>query len=69
MANPNQSMTGEMLHCAEDESNSTRGYTERTSGTWTTHGADSGKLAPPREIGSERSGPSDPDRRNDKNPS
>ena len=69
MANPNQSMTGEILDFAEEQLTSTRGSTERTGGTWTTQGADNGKLVPPREIGSERSGPSDPDRRNDKHPS
>ncbi|MCY7317548.1 MAG: hypothetical protein LH617_02270 [Ramlibacter sp.] len=68
MANPSQSKTGEMPDFSEEALTSTRGFTERTGGAWTTQGADSGKLAPPREIGSERSGPSDPDRRNDKNP-
>ncbi|SDM36575.1 hypothetical protein SAMN05428957_10531 [Oryzisolibacter propanilivorax] len=41
-----------------------RGNTERTGGTWDDEGADSGDLAPPAEIMSDRVEPSDePERR------
>lgn len=35
------------------------GVNQRTGGTWQAQGADSGKIAPPREILSDRNGPSD----------
>jgi hypothetical protein len=52
-------MAGDMLNFDDDELSSGRGNTERTGGTWAAQGADSGKLAPPREILSDRNGPSD----------
>ncbi|GAC1603061.1 MAG: hypothetical protein NVS3B2_07240 [Ramlibacter sp.] len=55
-------MTGDMLNFDDDEVMSGRGNNERTGGTWQAQGADSGKLAPPREMLSDRNGPSDPDR-------
>ena len=45
----------------DDEVMSGGGNHARTGGTWAAQGADSGKLAPPREILSDRNGPSDPD--------
>lgn len=54
-------MAGDMLNF-DDEAMSGRSNSERTGGTWDSHGADSGRLAPPREIMSNRNGPSDPDR-------
>lgn len=61
--------TGEMLNFDDDEVMSGRGNNARTGGTWAAQGADSGKLAPPREIMSDRNGPSDPDRGDKKRPS
>ena len=52
-------MAGDMLNFDDDEVMSGRGNNERTGGTWEAQGADSGKLAPPREILSDRNGPSD----------
>ena len=52
-------MAGDMLNFDDDEVMSGRGNNERTGGTWAAQGADSGKLAPPREILSDRNGPSD----------
>ena len=47
------------LNFDDDELQSGRGNSERTSGTWQAQGADSGKLAPPADILSDRIGPSD----------
>ena len=69
MATPSPSITGEIFDSSEQQMTSTRSGTDRTDGSWSTQPADSGKPAPPRETVDERSGPSDPDRRNDKNPS
>lgn len=52
-------MAGHTLNFDDDEVMSGRGNNERTGGTWDAHGADSGKLAPPGEILSDRNGPSD----------
>ena len=52
-------MAGDMLNFDDDEVMSGRGNHQRTGGTWDAHGADSGKLAPPRAIMSDRNGPSD----------
>ena len=52
-------MAGDMLNFDDDEVMSGRGNNERTGGTWAAEGADSGELAPPREIMSDRNGPSD----------
>ena len=52
---------GDMLDFDDDEVMSGRGNNQRTGGTWAAEGADSGKLAPPREILSDRNGPSDID--------
>jgi hypothetical protein len=60
-------MAGDMLNFDDDEVMSGRGNNERTGGTWDAKGADSGKLAPPGEIMSDRNGPSDPDRGAGKN--
>jgi hypothetical protein len=60
-------MAGDMLNFDDDEVMSGRGNNERTGGTWEAQGADSGRLAPPREILSNRNGPSDPDRGGGKN--
>jgi hypothetical protein len=54
-------MAGDMLNFDDDELMSGRGNNQRTGGTWAAQGADSGKLAPPREIMSDRNGPSDPE--------
>ena len=54
-------MAGDMLNFDDDEVMSGRGNNERTGGTWAAQGADSGRLAPPREILSDRNGPSDND--------
>jgi hypothetical protein len=54
-------MAGDMLNFDDDEVMSGRGNNQRTGGTWAAQGADSGKLAPPREILSDRNGPSDTD--------
>ncbi|MDB5945703.1 MAG: hypothetical protein JWQ33_729 [Ramlibacter sp.] len=62
-------MAGDMLNFDDDELMSGRGNNERTGGTWNAQGADSGRLAPPREIMSDRNGPSDPDRDRAKKPS
>jgi hypothetical protein len=59
----------DMLNFDDDELGSDRGNTERTGGTWAAQGADSGKLAPPREILSDRNGPSDSDHGGKKRPS
>jgi hypothetical protein len=59
----------DMLNFDDDEVMSGRGNNERTGGTWNAQGADSGKLAPPSEIMSNRNGPSDPDRDRAKKPS
>ena len=58
-----------MLNFDDDELAAGRGNTERTGGTWAAQGADSGKLAPPREILSDRNGPSDSDDGGKKRPS
>ncbi len=52
-------MAGDMLNFDDDEVMSGRGNNARSGGTWEAQGADSGKLAPPREIMSDRNGPSD----------
>lgn len=62
-------MAGDMLNFDDDEVMSGRGNNERTGGTWAAQGADSGKLGPPREIMSDRNGPSDPDSGGKKRPS
>ena len=62
-------MAGDMLNFDDDEIMSGRGNTERTGGTWAAQGADSGKLAPPRGIMSDRNGPSDRDSDIPKKPS
>jgi hypothetical protein len=49
----------DMLNFDDDEVMSGRGNNARTGGTWDAQGADSGALAPPREILSDRNGPSD----------
>ena len=48
------------LNLDDDELQLGRGNSERTDGTWQAKCADSGKLAPPAEILSDRNGPSDP---------
>ena len=48
------------LNFDDDELQSGRGNSERSGDTWQAQGADGGKLAPPAEILSDRSGPSDP---------
>jgi len=40
-----------------------RGNTTRAGGTWAAEGSDSGDLAPPAELLSDRNGPSDPEGR------
>ena len=60
---------GDMLNFDDDEVMSGRGNNERTGGTWAAEGADSGKLAPPREIMSDRNGPSDTGNGGGKRPS
>jgi hypothetical protein len=62
-------MAGDMLNFDDDEVMSGRGNNARTGGTWDAQGADSGKLAPPREIMSDRNGPSDKDSGGKKRPS
>jgi hypothetical protein len=52
---------GDMLNFDDDEVMSGRGNNARTGGTWAAEGADSGRIAPPREILSDRNGPSDSD--------
>jgi hypothetical protein len=52
-------LASDMLNFDDDEVMSGRGNNARTGGTWDAQGADSGKLAPPREIMSDRNGPSD----------
>lgn len=63
---PGAQADGEMdsgqLSFEDDEVMSGRGNGARTGGTWNAEGGDSGKLGPPREILSDRNGPSDPDR-------
>jgi hypothetical protein len=59
-------MAGDMLNFDDGEVMSGRGNNQRTGGTWAAQGADSGRLTPPREIMSDRNGPSDPDRGGDK---
>jgi hypothetical protein len=54
-------MAGDMLNFDDDEVMSGRSNNERTGGTWAARGADSGKLAPPGEVLSDRNGPSDTD--------
>ena len=55
-------MAGDQLNFDDDEVMSGRGNNQRTGGTWGATGADSGKLAPPSEIMSDRNGPSDSER-------
>ena len=59
-------MAGDMLNFDDDEVMSGRGNNARTGGTWQAQGADSGKLAPPREMLSDRNGPSDTDKPGDR---
>ncbi len=54
-------MAGGQLNFDDDEVMSGRANSGRTGGTWDAKGADSGKLAPPSEILSDRNGPSDPE--------
>ena len=54
-------MAGDQLNFDDDEVMSGRANNSRTGGTWDAKGADSGKLAPPTEILSDRNGPSDPE--------
>ena len=48
------------LKFEDDELQSDRGSSERTGGTWQAQGVDSGTLAPPAVILSDRSGSIDP---------
>ena len=59
-SNDRDDVTG-ILNFDDDEVMSGSGNNARTGGTWAARGADSGKLAPPREIMSDRNGPSDID--------
>ena len=59
-------MAGDMLNFDDEELKSGRADNQRTGGTWAAQGADSGELAPPREIMSDRNGPSDPGGGSDK---
>src|SRR6185369_15781103 len=45
----------------DDDLTHPRGKTTATGGTWQAQGGDSAPLGPPREILSDRNGPSDPD--------
>lgn len=59
-------MGGGSLNFDDDEVMSGRGNNARSGGTWAAQGADSGELAPPAEILSDRNGPSDRGRRSKK---
>ena len=61
-------MAGDMLNFDDDEVMSGHGNSQRTGGTWDAQGADSGRLAPPREMLSDRNGPSDGERDSRKKP-
>ncbi|MBI2768042.1 MAG: hypothetical protein HYX47_00325 [Burkholderiales bacterium] len=63
MADPKQDVNrdpGAELNFDDDEIYSGRGNNARTGGTWEADGGDSGELGTPREILSDRNGPSDP---------
>jgi hypothetical protein len=56
-------MGGGSVNLDDDDITHPRGKTTGTGGTWNSKGGDSAPLGPPREILSDRNGPSDPDNR------
>ena len=54
-------MAGGSVNLDDDDMAHPRGKTTAAGGTWQAEGGDSGELAPPAEIMSDRNGPSDPD--------
>lgn len=53
---------GGTVNLDDDDMTHPRGNVTRQDGTWQTEGGDSAPLGPPREIQSDRIGPSDPDK-------
>ena len=56
-------MAGGSVNFDDDDMEHPRGKTTSAGGTWKAEGGDSAPLGPPREILSDRNGPSDPDNR------
>jgi hypothetical protein len=56
-------MGGGSVNLDDDSMERPRGKTTEAGGTWQAQGGDSAPLGPPREIMSDRNGPSDPDNR------
>jgi hypothetical protein len=54
-------MGGGSVNLDDDDITHPRGKTTAAGGTWEAKGGDSAPLGPPREILSDRNGPSDPD--------
>jgi hypothetical protein len=54
-------MGGGSVNLDDDDITHPRGKTTTAGGTWQAQGGDSAPLGPPREILSDRNGPSDPD--------
>jgi hypothetical protein len=54
-------MAGGSVNLDDDDIAHPRGKTTAAGGTWKAEGGDSGELAPPAEIMSDRNGPSDRD--------
>ena len=57
-------MAGGSVNLDDDDLTHPRGKTTAAGGTWQAQGGDSGELAPPAEIMSDRNGPSDRDSKN-----
>lgn len=56
-------MGGGSVNLDDDDMEHPRGKETAQGGTWDAQGGDSAPLGPPREIMSDRNGPSDPDNR------
>jgi hypothetical protein len=56
-------MGGGSVNLDDDDMEHPRGKETAQDGTWAAKGGDSAPLGPPREIMSDRNGPSDPDNR------
>lgn len=56
-------MAGGSVNLDDDDMAHPRGNTTRQGGTWDAEGGDSAPLGAPREVLSDRNGPSDPDNR------
>lgn len=56
-------MAGGSVNLDDDDITHPRGKVTGQGGTWDARGGDSAPLGPPREVLSDRNGPSDPDNR------